>query len=130
MEIIWFAIFFLAGHFFAMLIFSLTTYHKYFLPVLPLLLLYSAALGWALYKLGLHAFFLPWVAITSFLLFRSSRRNAKQGEAMLHTFGDDADMVRFFAKSIGKTKQFFAYSSFIYIITFSVAFLFLYNNTN
>ncbi|KAA2284139.1 hypothetical protein [Arenimonas fontis] len=127
MAIVWFIIFLFVSHFFALQIFRLTTYHKYFLPALPLLVAYSALVGWLLYKFQLHAFFLWQVAIVSVWLFVLARRNSRQAQAMLHAAGSDGDRVRFLAESIGKTKQFFAYSSFVYVLVFAAAFLWAYN---
>ena len=41
--------FFLGSHFILMQIFKLTTYHAYFFKALPLLIAYSALVGWLLY---------------------------------------------------------------------------------
>jgi hypothetical protein len=123
MAIVWFTIFLFVSHFFALQIFRLTTYHKYFLPALPLLVVYSALVGWLLCKFQLHAFFLWQVAIISAWLFVVARRNSRQAQAILYAAGSDGEKVRLLAESVGKTKQFFAYSSFVYVLVFSAAFL-------
>ena len=128
MAIVWFIIFLFVSHFFALQIFRLTTYHKYFLPALPLLVAYSALVGWLLYKLELQAFFLWQVAIVSVWLFVISRRNSRQAQAMLQVAGSDGDQVRFLAESVSRTKQFYAYSSFVYVLVFSATFLWAFNS--
>lgn len=127
MEIIKFVVFFLISQFFVLKIFRLTTYHRYFLPALPLLVGYSALVGWLLYKLGLYEFFIWQIAIVTATLFVIARRNSSQARIMLQSAGSDADRVRFIAESTAKTKQYFVYSSFVYIFVFSTAFLWIYN---
>ena len=127
MAVVWFLLFLFASHFFVLQIFRLTTYHKYFFRALPLLIAYSALIGWLLYRFQLHAFFLWQVAIVSVWLFVLARRNSQQGQAMLDASGHDADQVRLIAHSVGESKQFFAYSSFVYVMVFSAAFLWAYN---
>lgn len=127
MQIIWFALFLLVSHFFAMQIFRLTTYHRYFTRSLPLLAAYAALVGWLLYRFHLHAFFLWQVAIVSVWLFLISRSNARQSEDMLSASGQDADAVRLMATSTGNSKKYFAYSSFVYVLVFSASFLWAFN---
>ena|SRR5690606_1592729 len=127
MQIVWFVIFLFVSHFLALQIFRFTTYHRYFLLALPVLVGYSALLGWLLYKFQLHAFFLWQLVIVAVWLFALSRRNSKQAQAMLYAAGQDGDQVRFIADSTAKTRQFYAYSCFVYLGVFSAAFLWAYN---
>lgn len=127
MQIIWFIIFLFASHFFALQIFRLSTYHRYFLPALPLLIGYSALVGWLLYKLQLHAFFLWHIGVVAIWLFVIARRNSRQAQLMLHIAGQDADRVRLMADSAAKTSQFYVYSSLVYLGVFSASFLWAYN---
>lgn len=127
MQILAFAIFLLISHFLLMQIFKITTYHNYFLRALPLLVGYSALVGWLLYSLELHAFFLWQVVLASGWLFLLSRKQAKHTEAMIDFAGEDAEKVRFVASSVSKTRQYYAYSSLIYIIVFSATYLWLIN---
>lgn len=127
MQIIWFIIFLFASHFFALQIFRLSTYHRYFLPALPLLIGYSALVGWLLYKFQLHAFFLWHLGVVAIWLFVIARRNSRQAQLLLHIAGQDADRVRLMADSAAKTRQFYAYSSFVYLGVFSASFVWAYN---
>src|SRR5690606_14723629 len=104
MQIVWFICFLFMSHFIALQIFRFSTYHRYFLPTLPLLVGYSALVGWLLYKFQLHAFFLWQLAIVAIWLFVLARRNSRQAQTMLLLAGQDADRVRLIAESSAKTK--------------------------
>jgi hypothetical protein len=127
MQIVGFVGFILGSHIILMQIFKITTYHIYFLKALPLLVGYSVLVGWLLYSLELHAFFLWQVVFASGWLFLLSRKQAKQNEVMLDLAGGDAEDVRFMASSVSKTRQYYTYSSFIYVICFSATYLWLIN---
>ena len=129
MQIIYYGCFLIATHFILMQIFRLTTYHKYFLPALPILILYSAAVGWALFALRFHQFFLWQVILASVWLFVVARSQSAQLKLMLDAAGSDANLVRLMAESSSRTASFYAYSAFIYVITFSGVYLYLYNRS-
>ncbi|ALA57213.1 hypothetical protein NITMOv2_0777 [Nitrospira moscoviensis] len=74
--------------------------------------------GWLLYALDFHAFFLWQIVLVSGWLFVISKKQQKEFEAMLALAGNDAITVRFTASSVSKTRQYYAYSSFIYIVTY------------
>ena len=128
MQILAFLAFLVMSHFLLMQVFRLTTHHAYFWKALPLLVGYSALVGWLLYAWQLHQFFLWQVALASVWLFVIARKQTKIAAATLQLADGDADSVRFMASSASKTKQYYAYSSFIYIAGFSVTYLWLYNN--
>ena len=127
MEIIKFAVFLLFSQFILMQIFRLTTYHAYFWKTLPVLLVYSALVGYFLFAFDLHEFFLWQVVIASVWLFLISRKQRKTANIMLAAAGDDADTVRLIAMSAAKTSSYYTYSSFVYVVGFSLMYLALYN---
>lgn len=127
MQILAFLVFLVVSHFLLMQVFRLTTYHAYFWKALPLLVGYSILVGWLLFIWKLHQFFLWQVVLASVWLFIIARKQAKIADAMLQIANDDADSVRFMALSALKTKQYYAYSSFIYVVCFSVTYLWLFN---
>lgn len=127
MMILAFAAFLVVSHFLLMQIFRLTTYHAYFWKAVPLLVGYSALVGWLLYAWRFHEFFLWQLVLASVWLFVVARKQNKSTEAMLQMAGDNADSVRFMASSVTRTRQYYAYSSFIYVIGFSITYLWLYN---
>lgn len=78
MQIIGFLVFLLVSHLILMPIFLLATYHAYFLRALPLLICYSMLVGWLLYALDFHAFFLWQVVLVSGWLFVISKKQQKE----------------------------------------------------
>lgn len=127
MQIAFFAAFLVASHLLLMQVFRLTTYHRYFLPALPLLATYAALVGWALYAFDFHAFFVWQVVIASGWLFVIGRSQATQGRAMIAAAGADANAVRILSKSAQFTLQYYAYSACIYIAVMSATYLWLFN---
>lgn len=128
MEIIGFVLFLVISHFGAMQVFRLSTYHRYFWPSLPLLLGYAALVGWALFALNMHAFFLWQLCLASAWLFARGKKQNKTTEVMLQLMGDHADAVRFMADSAAKTIAYYTASSIMYVVGFSFVYLLLYNN--
>jgi hypothetical protein len=126
-QVLGFLIFLFVSHFGLMQIFRLTTYHAFFWKALPLLLAYSAGVGWALYSLNMHPFFLWQLVLASIWLFVVGRKQSKAAEALLAVSGEDADYVRLMANSTAKTIRYFTYSSIIYIVVFAVTYVWLYN---
>lgn len=127
MELLAFLAFLVASHFLLMQVFRLTTYHAYFWKALPLLVGYSALVGWLLYAFGFHQFFLWQVVLASAWLFIVGRKQDRLASAMLQMAGDDGDAVRFAAESTKSTSRYYAYSSFVYVICFSLTYLWFYN---
>ncbi len=126
-EIVKFVAFLLVSHFVLMQIFRLTTYHAYFWKALPVLLAYSALVGYLLFAFALHKFFLWQVVLASAWLFSIGRKQRKAADAMLSFAGEDADTVRLMAMSTAKTSSYYTYSSFIYVLGFSLVYLVMYN---
>ena len=123
-----FIAFLLISHFGVLQIFRLTTYHAYFWKALPLLVGYSALVGWAINALEMHIFFLWQVVLESAWLFYVSRKQSKAASVLLNSAGGTAAEVRTTASSVTKTASYFAYSAFVYVITFSLIYLWLYNS--
>ena len=119
---------FLASHLGAMQIFRLTTYHAYFFwKGLPLLVGFGVLVGWLLFYLKLHQFFLWQVVFASLWLFYIARKQGAAAKAMLIAAGSDAEAVRFVAVSASKTASYYTYSAIVYVISFSVSYLWFYN---
>ena len=127
MQIFGFALFLFFSHLGVLQVFRLTTYHRYFWPSLPILIASSAAVGWTLYELEMHAFFLWQLVLASVWLFVIGRKQSKGAQVILQLAGDDADEVRFIATSTSKTTAYFTASSIVYIISFSLVYLTLLN---
>lgn len=129
MQFFGFLLFLVASHIGVMQIFRLTTYHRYFWPALPLLLGYAAFVGWALFSLNMHTFFLWQLVCASAWLFIVGRGQRKAAAAMLELAGNDADAVRFVALSAAKTLTYYNASSAVYVACFAITYLWLYNAT-
>lgn len=117
----------IASHFLVLQIYRLSTYHMYFWPTLPLLIGFGAFVGWILYVLELHQFFIWQVVLASLWLFVSGRQHNRQAGDMLEMAGDDADAVRFMAESIRTTSRYYTYSSFVYVASIALTYLWLFN---
>ena len=126
MEILYYLIFLLVSYVALMQIFGLTTYHTYFWKALPLLVGFSVLSGYLLYKLDLHGFFLWHVALMSFILFRVAHKQDQQVKAIM-SLADSADEARGISDSLMQTKRYYAYSSFAYVVTFAVSYLYILN---
>lgn len=127
MDLIKFIAFLVVSHWGAMLVFKLTTYHRYFWPALPLLIGYSALVGWALFTLDLHSFFLWQLGLATAWLFVVGKKQTKTAAAVLEAGGGDADAVRFLARSASQTMVYYMVSCIVYVVGFSTSFLYLYN---
>ena len=127
MQILGFIIFLVISHFGVMQVFRLTTYHAYFWKALPLLIAYSVGVAWILFILEMHPFFLWQWVLASTWLFVIWRKQSKMAKAMLSMSAEDANSVRLMVASTAKTSSYYAYSSFIYIIVFVCAYVWLYN---
>ena len=128
MEIIGFFIFLVVSHVGVMQVFRFTTFHATFWKALPFLVGYAVLVGWCLYLFELHEFFLWQVVLGSVWLFLVGRKQAKLGEALMQSLPDDAHAVRVAARSVENTRQYYSYSAFIYVLVFSITYLWLYNN--
>lgn len=123
-----FAALFLVSHLGAMQIFRLTTYHAYFWKALPLLVGFGALVGWVLFDLKLHQFFLWQVVLASLWLFYIARKQRGAiAKAMRIAAGSDEEAVRFADISASKTASYYTYSAIVYILSFSVSYLWFYN---
>ncbi len=118
-----FLAFLVLSHHVLMQIFRLTTCHRYFLRASPLLILYAVLAGWLMVKLGLEQFLLYQVVLASLWLVSVGRRQSRQAASVLQRATKDPESVRSVATSLEKTKRHYAYSAFIYVGVFCVAYV-------
>lgn len=119
MEILYYVIFLIISWLILMIIFKFSTYHKYFIKISPILIIYSAGIGFLLYFFNLSQFFI-WHLIIN-IVFLSAKginmqkvsRQVKEHKAM--------------SESIKKTIKYYIISTVIYIALLSASFLFFYN---
>jgi hypothetical protein len=126
MELLYYLIFLLVSYVVLLQIFGLTTYHAYFWKALPLLIVFSILSGYLLYKFDLHGFFLWHVGLMALILFRVGRKQDQQVTAMMSLAGS-AEEARGISDSVIQTKRYYAYSAFVYVITFAISYLYVLN---
>lgn len=134
MSLIYFIIFFVVSWLVLMKIFSFSTYHKYFFKILPILVFYSALLGYILDLFELHAFFLWFLAINIFLFVKNYKRYKKQDliEGVDKDYKNllpEQQIKETLEKSTKNTLKYFAISSVVYLVIFSTAYLFFFNDS-
>lgn len=126
MDVLYYLLYLLMSYQLLMLVFRWTTYHAHFWKGLPFLLAFGVASGYLLYAFELHSFFLWHVGIMSIVLFRIGRRQDKQIATLMH-LAQSVDEARAISESGANTKRYYAYSSIIYIVSFSVSYLYIFN---
>lgn len=127
MRIIYFLLFLAVSHFGIMQIFRLSTYHKYFIWTLPVLVGYGTMAGWLLQTFKLNDFFLWQVLAASIWLIRVGNRQRKLSADMIDESDSDSQTMKVLAKSVSNTMIFYVLSSIIYIASFSIAYLWIFN---
>ena len=127
MDILIFALILVISHVGVMQVFRLSTYYRYFWKALPLLVLYSAGVGWAFYALEMQQFFIWQVILSSIWLSVIWKRQIKFREALISKVSDDAEMLRIMESSTSKTDGYFISSSLIYIVVFVATYFWLFN---
>ena len=125
-SILWYALFLLIGYRLVMIIFDFSTYHRYAAWSLPLLAGYAALAGYLLYRFRLDSFFVWHIAISVLLFIRTWRAQLRIGAQFLSSLpdGDERDLVRL---SQAATKGFYWLSAILYLVMFSVSYLYFYN---
>ncbi|MBU4580138.1 hypothetical protein KKB43_03925 [Patescibacteria group bacterium] len=132
-NLIYFIIFFIISWLIAMKVFSFSTYHKHFFKALPVLIIYSALLGYLLDVFELHAFFLWFLIINIVLFVKNYKRYKKQD--LMEGVGDDYKSLlseekikKTLEKSTKNTLKYFIISSVVYLVVFSATYLFFFND--
>lgn len=121
-----FLLFLIPTHFVALAIFTLTTYHAYFWKALPLLLTYSVGIGWALFALELHGFFLPWIVGETIWLFIVGRGEMRDTATCVARATDLKD-AGFVAESHLNTMVYYMLSCIVYVLSTAVSYLYFLN---
>ena len=123
-----FVCFLWVSHFVVLQIFRISTYHKYFRLSIPLLVAYGYVCSWLLIKFGLSSYFLPQLIGASIWLTVIGRKNAALGDAVISAWVGDLDHLKGLVASVNKTKTYYMASVVCYLVSFSAAFLYLYNS--
>ena len=132
MSLIYFIIFFVISWLILMKIFSFSTYHKHFYKILPILLIYSALLGYLLDIFELHEFFL-WFLVINIILFVKNYQRYKKQDLMegvgkdYKNFISEEKIKETLEKSTKNTLKYFVISSIVYLVVFFATYLFFFN---
>ena len=126
MSVFWYALFLLIGYRLLMIIFGFSTYHGFAMWSLPLLAAFAVLQGYLLYRFRFHGFFLWHLAIMITLFVRRWRSESSLGATHLSLIEDDDDR-EFVRLSQAATKGFYWLSAILYLVVFSVAYLYFLN---
>ncbi|MFH1233933.1 MAG: hypothetical protein V1649_04805 [Patescibacteria group bacterium] len=125
MSVVLFAIFILASIFILMQIYRLSTYHKYFPKMLPVLIGYGVLVGYLLFVFNFSNYFIWFVILTVGFLITNFR---KQQQAKAFTsLTEDEEQKKLLDKSVKNTIKFHLFSSLVYVVSVIGAFLYFYN---
>lgn len=122
MALLYYLIFLLVSYSILMQIFTLTTYHRYFLKSLPLLVTYSVAVGFLLFWLNLHAFFIWHLVANILLLFFGWRHQKKHATAFFDAYVEAENRLAV-EMSVATTTAYYLLSAIIYLVVFSISYL-------
>lgn len=127
MILIYFFAFFIISWILLLVIFSYSTYHRYFKIAGPGLLFYSILVGYLLFRFELHKFFVWQVGLSILFLINSYRRQNKV--KALFDYEEDLQVKAELELSIEKTKKYHIISSATYLLGFSISYLYFLNIT-
>ena len=109
-------------------IFRLTTYHKYFLKSLPLLIGYSILVGGLMASIQpFHQFWLIQIWGSALLFVFAWRTQAKETQEFFEIIGEDAEERSFVNLSVANTKAYFLLSVLLYLVVYVIAFSWFLN---
>ena len=109
-------------------IFRLTTYHKYFLKSLPLLIGYSILVGGLMASIQpFHQFWLIQIWGSALLFVFAWRTQAKQTQKLLESIVEDADEQNSRNLSVANTKAYYVLSVLVYLAAYAIAFILFLN---
>lgn len=121
MIVVAYLVFLTVAHLGLMQLFRLTTYHRWFLPASPLLIVYGGVVAWVMWLAALGPFFLWHIPVSIILLKLKWRKEALGVAAMAKAYGSDVGEL--FEMSLTRTRAYFVLSSAAYLLTFTVVFL-------
>ncbi|MFH1956575.1 MAG: hypothetical protein ABIJ28_02950 [Patescibacteria group bacterium] len=125
MSIVLFGLFVLASVFILMQIYRLSTYHRYFPRMFPVLLGYGVLVGYLLFVFNFSQYFLWHVIITIYFLTTNYRK--QQQAKVLASLTEDEEQKKLLDKSVSDTIKFHLLSSVVYVVTVVISFLYFYN---
>lgn len=127
MEIAWFIGYFILAHFLLMQVFGFSTYHRYFIFALPVVIGFAIGAAWIMFAYLHHGFFISYLVLESIWLLKIGRKSAAQGRAMVEMQGPNEEQRNLMIKSSSLTRRYYVLSSATYLVVFSVGFLWFLN---
>ena len=115
------------SYFLVLQIFRLTTYHADFTKGFPLLLGYSVLCGFLLFRLSLVPFFLWHIPASLILFARGWSKQARSARTLLDALAGDPAAWTLARLSMASTRGYYWLSVAIYLVVFSVSFVYFYN---
>lgn len=126
MSIIYYILFFLITYGLLMGFFRFTTHHQYFVKMLIPLLGYGVLTGFLLFKFNLISFFI-WHLGLCFIFLTNNYFTQKKSILLINSITDE--LVKKQAElSIERTLKYYILSAISYLLSFSLGFLYFYNN--
>ena len=117
--------------FLVLLIFNLTTYHAYFWKALPILFGYSIGVGYAFSTIeSFQEFWLTQIWASALLFVLIWRWQAKRGQQLIDYMAEDEDHRKSLVLSAASTRAHYILSVLIYLGTFFLSILFLWQCTS
>ena len=127
-DFILYLVFFLVTYRICLQIFDLTTYHRYFLKALPLLIGYAILIGGLMaYIEPFHKFWFTQIWGSALLFLFTWRSQAKWTQQYLESYVEDADERSFWSLSVASTKAHYLLSVLIYLAAYAIAFILILN---
>ena len=118
-----FVLYFLISYWVLMRIYGLSTYHKYFIKVLPLLICYGILVGYLLNVFNFSNYFFWYIGITIGFLSISIRQQHKLRDT-LKTFTNEDKLNVDVDESTDNTIKFHLLSSISYLISLLTSFIY------
>lgn len=115
--------FYFFSYYFLMFIFNYSTYHKYFKFGFPLLVSYGLLIAFLFLKFGFYSSFITYLVIFSIQLFLGYRKQIKSKKKVNEMYGDSSDIEL----SFEKTLRYYILSSMVYLLSFSISFIYIFN---
>jgi len=111
-----------------MWLFGYSTYQKYFPRAAPFLAFFAFLQAFILNVLHLENFFIWHLALSILVFVWWGVKSKRQATGLLSSLSDNADLNRIAAESIHNTWLFFFLSVILFLVVFTISFVWMYNS--
>ncbi len=118
-------VFYIASFVMLMKIYSFSTYHKFFKRAFPVLIIYGFLVGFLLDFFNFSGIFITILVIYAIHLTKNYRTQKKA--INLATLEDDRETQLELQLSVERTMHFHLLSSVVFLVSFSVGFIYIFN---